>query len=62
MVIYQAKRYNVKGKQYFKTLEKYHIVDIDLRYMLLGRRGADMGHILENVIYLDARSESYRRL
>lgn len=52
-VIYQAKRYNIKGKQYLKTLEKYYVVDIGLRYMLLGKRQYDMGHILENVIYLE---------
>lgn len=35
-IIYQAKRYNIKGKQYLKTLEKYYVVDIGLRFMLLG--------------------------
>lgn len=59
MIIYQAKRYNIKGKQYLKTLEKYYIVDIGLRYMLLGRRGADVGHILENVIYLELIRRGY---
>ena len=52
-VIYQANRYNVKGKQYLKTLEKYYVVDIGMRYMLLGFRSTDVGHILENVIYLE---------
>lgn len=52
-VIYQAKRYNIKGKQYLKTLEKYYVVDIGLRYMLLGSRSYDAGHILENVVYLE---------
>jgi len=52
-IVYQAKRYNVKGKQHLKTLEKYYAVDIGLRYMLLGSRSTDVGHILENVIYLE---------
>ena len=52
-IIYQAKRYNIKGKQYLKTLEKYYVVDIGLRYMLLGSRQADVGYILENVVYLE---------
>lgn len=52
-IIYQAKRYNVKGKQYLKTLEKYYVVDIGLRYLLLGSRSTDVGHILENVVYLE---------
>lgn len=53
LIVYQAKRYNIKGKQYLKTLEKYYVVDIGLRYMLLGKRSTDVGHILENVIYLE---------
>ena len=52
-IVYQAKRYNVKGKQYLKTLEKYYVVDIGLRYLLLGSRSTDVGHILENVVYLE---------
>lgn len=52
-VVYQANRYNVKGRQYLKTLEKYYVVDIGMRYMLLGSRSTDVGHILENVIYLE---------
>ncbi len=58
-VMYQAKRYNVKGKQYLKTLEKYYAVDIGLRYMLLGTRSTDVGHILENVVYLELIRRGY---
>ena len=58
-VIYQAKRYNIKGKQYLKTLEKYYVVDIGLRYMLLGSRPYDAGHILENVVYLELVRRGY---
>lgn len=58
-VIYQAKRYNIKGKQYLKTLEKYYVVDIGLRFMLLGSRQMDAGHILENVIYLELLRRGY---
>ena len=58
-IIYQAKRYNIKGKQYLKTLEKYYVVDIGLRYMLLGSRQADVGHILENVVYLELLRRGY---
>lgn len=59
-VIYQAKRYDVKGKQYLKTLEKYFIVDIGLRNEILGADHArDIGHILENVIYLELIRRGY---
>ena len=59
MMIYQAKRYNIKGKQYLKTLEKYYVVDIGLRYVLLGKKSTDVGHILENVIYLELIRRGY---
>jgi predicted AAA+ superfamily ATPase len=59
-IVYQAKRYDVKGKQYLKTLEKYYVVDIGLRYSLLGFRNVDFGHILENVIYLELIRRGYK--
>jgi predicted AAA+ superfamily ATPase len=59
-ILYQAKRYNIKGKQYLKTLEKYYTVDIGLRYLLLGKSEADVGHILENVIYLELLRRGYQ--
>lgn len=58
-VIYPAKRYNIKGRQYLKTLGKYYIVDIGMRFMLLGSRKTDAGHILENVIYLELLRRGY---
>lgn len=58
-IVYQAKRYDVKGKQYLKTLDKYYIVDIGFRNALLGNQGRDAGHILENVIYLELRRRGY---
>ena len=58
-IIYQAKRYNIKGKQRLKTLAKYYVVDIGLRFMLLGSRETDAGHILENIIYLELLRRGY---
>ena len=52
-ILYRAGRYNVKGKQLLKTLEKYYLVDVALRRVMLGRQGVDVGHILENVVYLE---------
>ncbi|MBQ5344584.1 MAG: ATP-binding protein, partial [Acidaminococcaceae bacterium] len=52
-IVYQAKRFNIRGKQYLKTLEKYYAVDTGLRYLLLGSSGTDVGHILENIVYLE---------
>ena len=58
-IIYRTKRYDIKGKQYLKTLDKYYVVDIGLRYVLLGKRGMDAGHILENVVYLELLRRDY---
>ena len=59
-IIYKVGRYDVKGKQYLTTGFKYYIADIGLRYYLLGTKRADMGHILENVIYLELLRRGYR--
>ena len=58
-ILYKANRYNIKGKQYLKTQEKYYVVDIGLRYILLGTRSTDVGHILENVVYLELLRRGY---
>ena len=58
-IVYQARRYDIRGRQYLKTLEKYYAVDIGLRYFLLGGRYADTGHILENVVYLELLRRGY---
>lgn len=58
-ILYCAPRYNIKGKQYLKTLGKYYAVDICMRYMLLGTRGSDVGHILENIVYLELLRRGY---
>ena len=59
-ILYQAKRYNIKGKQYLKTLEKYYAVDIGMRFLMLGQSGTDVGHILENVVYLELIRRGYQ--
>jgi predicted AAA+ superfamily ATPase len=58
-VFYQAKRYDIKGKEYLRTLGKYYIVDIGLRNYLLGFRDMDTGHIIENVVYFELLSRGY---
>ncbi|MDD3350261.1 MAG: ATP-binding protein [Eubacteriales bacterium] len=59
-VFYEAKRYDLKGKQYLKTLSKYYIVDTGLRNLLLGYRDMDRGHILENIVYFELLRREYR--
>ena len=58
-ILYKANRYDVKGKQHLKSLEKYYLVDLGLRRMLLGDKNADIGHILENIVYLELLRRGY---
>ncbi len=53
-------RYDVKGKQLLKTLEKNYIIDIGFRNILLGYRDADRGHILENIVFLELLRRNYK--
>ncbi len=52
-ILYEARRYDIQGKEQLARLEKYYLVDLGLRRVLLGNRAMDIGHVLENVIYLE---------
>ena len=56
---YEIKRFDIKGKEYLRTLGKYYIVDIGLRNYLLGFREGDSGHILENIIFFELMRQGY---
>ncbi len=58
-IVYEAKRYDIKGKQYLRTLEKQYVVDPGMRSMLLGHKSFDAGHILENVVFLELIRRGY---
>ena len=53
LLIYEAARYNIKGKQYLSTQSKYYAVDVALRNTLVKGAASDIGHILENIVYLE---------
>lgn len=53
-------RFNVKGKQYLQSGEKYYATDVTMRYAILGRRNIDIGHILENIVYLELVRRGYK--
>ena len=58
-VLYKASRYNIKGKKLLTSGNKYYLADIGLRYYLLGSKRADIGHILENIVYLELLRRGY---
>ncbi len=58
-ILYKANRYDLKGKMFLKTLEKYYIVDMGIRNQLTGLRDTDYGHILENIVYLELIRRGY---
>jgi len=59
-VFYKAERNYIKGREYLKTNAKFYVVDVGLRYFLLGNKGTDSGHILENIVYLELLRRGYK--
>lgn len=54
-----AQRYNIKGKEYYKSFKKYYCVDVGLRNARLNFRQQEITHIMENVIYNELRARDY---
>lgn len=59
-LFYDVARYNIKGKNLLKTLGKYYIVDTGLRNHLLRTQNLDVGHQIENIVYLELLRRGYR--
>lgn len=60
-LFYKVNRYDIKGKQHLATQEKYYLVDLGLRFALLGKElTSDAGHLLENVIFLELLRRNYQ--
>ena len=58
-LFYKAQRYDIKGRQYLKTLNKYYISDLGIRNSKLNYRQVEITHSLENIIYLDLIRRGY---
>jgi len=58
-IIYKANRYDLKGKLFLKTLEKYYVVDMGIRNKMTGLRNTDIGFVLENIVFLELIRRGY---
>lgn len=58
-IIYKVPRYDIKGKELLKTLEKYYIVDTGIRNIMIGFRNSDFGHVIENIVYFELLRRGY---
>lgn len=58
-IIYKVPRYDIKGKELLKTLEKYYITDTGIRNTILGFRNSDLGHVIENIVYFELLRRGY---
>ena len=59
-LLYKCERYDIKGKQILNGNAKYYVCDLGLRTALLGREDRDLGHILENIVYLELIRRGYK--
>ena len=59
LLFYEARRYNIRGKEFFSTMNKYYAADMGLRNMLVKGSASDVGHILENLVYLELRRRGF---
>jgi predicted AAA+ superfamily ATPase len=59
-VVYQADRFDIKGKEQLKTLSKYYVADTGIRNALMGYSDGDIGHVLETVVYFELLRRGYQ--
>jgi len=58
-LFYHVQRYDIKGNLLLKTEGKYYICDTGLRNMMLGTQGKDLGHLIENIVFLELLRRGY---
>ena len=55
LLFYEARRYNIKGKKLLTSMNKYYVCDVAMRSLLVRTQDSDIGHILENIVYLELK-------
>ena len=60
LAFYRTKRYNIKAKEELSVNDKFYLSDLGLRTAELGRRDADIGHLIENTVYLELRRRGFK--
>jgi predicted AAA+ superfamily ATPase len=59
-IVYQAHRFDIKGKEQLKTLSKFYVADTGIRNALMGYADGDTGHVLETVVYFELLRRGYQ--
>lgn len=59
-ILYRCSRFDIKGKNFLKTQEKFYLADISLRHSIIGYKSADISAFLENIIFIELMARGYK--